>query len=178
MSITFFIVPTEAVKEPTEKVYLHEEMGCSFEEYMDNYGLSEWEKNYLSYDENGYYENRGIWPSVNLSNDNAALILRALNLSDEPCGEIPANEIANVRRTILRRLNGDVSDFTRESHVQQGRKEIKLQDVVSGTERVIQEGQCTIYSMGIDQDGVKRRLMALDEVLKTAQELGLSVNWG
>lgn len=97
---------------------------------------------------------------INMSNANALAIMRAAGIEPDYCGTIQVGSIPNVLQSIMRRVNGDVSRYTRETVDEQG------------------PGQARMISMGIDEDYVVNRLRQLQGLLMRARSAGQDVNWG
>lgn len=103
-------------------------------------------------------------PDVNFSNANARNLLALIRIDVEEddglCGEIPHDQIANVRREITRARNSDRSQ------------------AVSPTTISREANGPLMIDIGSTDDQVLRRLDALDMVLDYAQKKGCAVYWG
>jgi len=100
-------------------------------------------------------DNREV-SSINWNNGNAAAVLGAIGITDVwSVGAVSGTELGTWRQRIIRALNTDVAGrYVRPESSEQGGR---------------------LVGMGLDEDGLKIRLRALDEVLAQAQRLGLSV---
>jgi len=103
-------------------------------------------------------------PEANFSNTNARGLLGLLGIDPENdnglCGEIPHDQIANVRREITRARNSNRS-----------------QAVMPATVSREANGPLLIECGSTDEQ-VLRRLEQLDMVLEHAQRNGNAVHWG
>jgi hypothetical protein len=116
---------------------------------------------------------------VDLANDNAIALFTVLGLPCDPqdlYGEVPAQEVADLRRRILRALNAPKSrarGFRDDEVLMSGPRAEPQED---GTIRLVQ-ARPNWLSMGLDDEGIVDRLRRLDELLAKAQELGQGVRW-
>jgi hypothetical protein len=83
--------------------------------------------------------------------------MRVIGIEPDHSGEIPNKDIPRVRQGILRALNKDEQRAVEHRPVE-----------IAGR----------IYSQGITDEYVLRRLKDIDSVLVAAQELGESITWG
>ena len=100
----------------------------------------------------------------NLSNINAAAILRTLGFQDDDLymGQILPNEIPTVRRWIVKALSveGRLSLYAREEEHHTGR------------------GGASLHIAGLDVAGICDRLASFDKLLAYAQTHNYKVSWG
>jgi hypothetical protein len=101
---------------------------------------------------------------ANFSNVNAKALLELLDMEpyndDGLCGTIPHNQIADVRRRIVRARNTDRSQAITPTSVSYGL-----------------QGACFV-EIGSTDEQVLNRLTVLDTVLDFAQTNGCAVYWG
>jgi len=102
----------------------------------------------------GYYSERG--PSCNFHNHGAAVLLRLLELPDEPVGFLANGAIPRVRRSIVRLLS-----------VRKSRQ--------AAVQPAVQLGRW--YTAAQTDQRVQERLRELDTVLAHAQDIGGHVVW-
>jgi hypothetical protein len=111
---------------------------------------------------------------INMSNGNAWLVMQAAGIEPDHCGTITAAQIPAVLRSIMARLNGSVSAFTRapvdECATRMGRS-------AHGNVVCIERGP-RIIDPGIDDEYVRTRLGQLQELLLAAKRANLDMSWG
>jgi hypothetical protein len=90
-------------------------------------------------------------------------------------GSVPAEEVANMRRAIMRALNQDKvrAPFRTETETYGG--EMRTVPQEDGTVALRRSGRHILC--GYDDNRLTDRLERLDEVLQKAQELDLGVSW-
>ncbi|MCP1674434.1 hypothetical protein J2T57_001536 [Natronocella acetinitrilica] len=174
MGIEISIVASGGVVEPTRKVYLHDRHNETREAFEAE--MADWERAYYKRDAGGYYDLEGEWPTLSFCNANAAAVIAAAGLGGESDGEIACADIPAVRRAILLARNGGLAQHTREGYSTPARATLRVVDSAGG-ERIVRDGAPAIHAMGLDAEGLERRLADFDALLAEAQRLGLGVQW-
>lgn len=109
----------------------------------------------------GVYEMKGRPHELNWSNGNAALMLEALDVEFDYCGEWSLSELPGLKRKIIKALNvSSTADYAREASVSQ------------------QSGCCTIYTAGLSGKDIEVRLQAMLKLVEFAQSNGYAIGWG
>jgi hypothetical protein len=94
-------------------------------------------------------------PTVNFHNAGAALICRLLGLDFEAY-EAPAEVIGTLRQRVLLARNSESR---------------RIPEIIPST----QDGR--VFSFGVDEEGILRRLDAIDEILADAQAHNCGIRW-
>ena len=124
-------------------------------------------------------------PEVNFANVNARGVLDLLGIHDEyPCGQVEHDDLAVLRRRIVTVLNLPAArrHLVEEPYeLEPGHAGVVVVSGVGapdgGVPRIERRGCRAVYFGNTDQQTV-RRLRALDEVVRWAQEHGVGVSWG
>lgn len=110
--------------------------------------------------------------SHNFANSNAAAVLGAAGLdSDDLYGSLSLAEIANVRQRVLRALN---SERSRASHL---REPVEIAGGKREDGVVELRPQPNFFAMGLDDNGLVRRLQMFYELCEVAQEQQTGICW-
>jgi len=130
-----------------------------------------------------YCDGTGVWVErgpaagweLNVSNMNAAALLRLLAIEPDYGGTISPEAIPGALRAILRALNSEVA---RAAEVLEPATEEAPRGarVVDG--RIERTGGATIHWGGRSDEYLTRRLRDLAEVLRNAQDVASPVHWG
>lgn len=108
---------------------------------------------------------------INLNNGNAAAVLRALGYEGEDTcyGKAPLPEL---RQRLLLALNRDVSPFVREQVIEYGSPR-------ENEDGSIEMRPLRCWSGGLDEDGIRSRLLRLQKYIESASVLGATdISWG
>ena len=111
-------------------------------------------------------------PEVNMGNDNTKVIFDTLGLEwpEDAAGEFKLEELPDLRRRIIKALNSDNTVFERKPSITGG-----MQIAESDGKVITLNRSLRLYTGGIDDDGIKRRLNSLFEVVESAQQYQKSV---
>ena len=118
-------------------------------------------------------------PEVNMANGNAADVLGLLGIpTADPIGEIGVEELAGLRRRIIRAMNTDRSHLLREpQELEPGHAGVVVVVRDDGVPRIERRG-CRAYVGGVTDEQVVRRLRGLLTLVAWAQPRGLGIAWG
>jgi hypothetical protein len=106
-------------------------------------------------------------PKVNISNDNAFQVMRALGLKPDYCGEI---SFPDFKRAYMRAMNTDLSRFAREPEHQ----EVIITTQEADSNVVTMEKRTKLFDMGIDITYIKTVIEQLMTLTKTN---GTTIYW-
>lgn len=104
---------------------------------------------------------------INLSNDNAFQVMRALGLKPDYCGEIT---FPDFKRAYMRAMNTDLSRFAREPEQQ----DVVITTQEEGSNVVTMEKRTKFFDMGVDVDYIKSTIERLMSLTKTN---GTTIYW-
>lgn len=124
-------------------------------------------------------ESVSLLPELNMNGMNTNAVLSALGVvMENGCGEWALEQLPEIRRRILRALNGDVGEFTREATESLGEKLRRKINRDNGVTEIVTTGGCSIYTGGLSDEGLRSRLEILLKIVVSAQEHNSSVVFG
>jgi hypothetical protein len=115
-------------------------------------------------------------PELNVANANGSAILNMLGLdNNDYSGVIHNKDLPNIRRTLLKLKNSDISKHTQEPTHTKGKISVKHDDEL-GVPRISRGAE--VYDMGRSQSQINRYVDSFLELVTFAQEHGLDITWG
>ncbi len=104
-------------------------------------------------------------PMLNLANGNATLLLRALRLAPDYCGEIGLPE---ARRAIIRARAGSLIPYTRPDHVEHGAPRARH-------DGAIEARPLRSFDPGLSEDGLRERLERFEALVEASAARGATI---
>lgn len=171
MSITFYVQDWDKQETVEKKVFLTDLYPNSTEDlWVDDckrgaYGIKFDEETQRHYEM--IEEAINPFPELNMCNANASLIISALGLEYDSCGDIEHSQISKIIQNAISVLNSDqkAETFTRKK------------EVVMKLDKETATIEPRFISFGADADYVKDRLKDMMELLSFAQKNNKSVYW-
>lgn len=121
-------------------------------------------------------ETVSLMPELDLSYMNTNAVLGSIGITlIDGFGEWTTDQLPDIRRRILRALNGDVAEFTREASESLGEKLRRKINRDNGVTEIVTTGGCSIYTGGLSDTGLRNRLHILLSIVVAAQENNSSV---
>lgn len=118
-------------------------------------------------------------PELNVSNSNAAVIMKMLGVEYDYSGGIDPEDIPAIKRRLIQLVNdpNGISSYTRDPSTSQSTKMVKTKDD-SGITKIAPKKGATMIDMGLPKEQIQSYVDRILPILDYAQKKKVEVVWG